>query len=250
MGDQSGRTGSGPSWPQRPSGGSKPTPPAPGGTSGATPGTSGASGGRRAVGSRSDDGWGQWRPLLRNRFVLGGLGVVVVLLLISIVLLAVGGGDDAANDGPAAVTTPGKDETAVPTVGLRGRVTRTATMRNGPGFEYAILGTIPNGASVSIVGRNEDASWLQVVYPPNSTLRGWVGASFVDVDGNVMRLALGGPGASPSVDLPPGGIEPLPTEPPVFIPELPTEPQPPVEEPTEAPPPTEPPASPPPTEPP
>src|SRR3972149_3743504 len=74
----------------------------------------------------------------------------------------------------------GPDGAVVPLIGLPGRLRSTARMRNGPDATYAILGTIPRGALVPVVGRNADATWLQVVYPPTSQLRGWVDASLLN----------------------------------------------------------------------
>ncbi|OGO51548.1 MAG: hypothetical protein A2148_01335 [Chloroflexi bacterium RBG_16_68_14] len=78
----------------------------------------------------------------------------------------------------------------------------TTTMRNGPGPSYPILGTIPAGAQVTVVGRNASESWLQVTYPPGSKLRGWVSIAYIDVDGDISRLTIAGPGVAPSVSVP------------------------------------------------
>jgi uncharacterized protein YraI len=160
---------------------------------------------------------GDAAALLRNRFILFGLGVLVVLLLLTIVLVVVGGGDD---DNPPSVvvpTTPGATDAtqARPLVGLPGTLLSSATVRNGPGLTYSTLGLIPEGALVPVIGRNEDSTWLQVLYPPNSQLRGWVIASQIDVDGDIQTLVLAGPGAGPQV--------PLPTSFPFLTPEFPIE---------------------------
>jgi uncharacterized protein YraI len=165
--------------------------------------------------------------LLRNRFILFGLSVLVVLLLVTIVLVVVGNGDDNNNEGPAAVvpTVPTGAATEVaPLVGLPGRLRSDATVRNGPGLNYNYVGLIPKGELVPVVGRNEDATWLQVLYPATSQFRGWVIASEVDVDGDISTLVLAGPGAGPQV--------PLPTSFPFITPAAPVEetPAPPAEE--------------------
>ncbi len=81
--------------------------------------------------------------------------------------------------------------------GLVGHVLTTVTMRNGPGPTHAILGTIPRGALVSVVGRNSDEDWLQVI--PVSGIRGWVDADLIEVTGDISELIIAGPGAGPSV---------------------------------------------------
>jgi hypothetical protein len=170
---------------------------------------------------------GDVAALIQNRFILFGLGVLVVLLLLTIVLVVVGGGDD--DNAPSVIlpTTPGDDATEVrPLVGLPGRLIVQATPRIGPGPTYAQAGLIPQGALVPVVGRNEDGTWLQVLYPPNSQLRVWVIATSLDVDGDIGTLVLAGPGAGPQV--------PLPTSFPFLTPDVPVEETPalPGEEPT------------------
>ena len=150
--------------------------------------------------------------LLHNRLILGGLGLLVVLLLVAIVLFALGGGDDAADRHLVVdFSTPDGRPTAVPRAGLIGRVRVTTSTHNGPGTGYAILGTIPAGAVVPLVGRNADATWVQVIYPPSSQLRGWVDASFIDVTADLSRLTIAGPGLGPSVLIPTGFLPEEPT---------------------------------------
>jgi uncharacterized protein YraI len=170
--------------------------------------------------------------VLRNRFILGGLGVLAVLLLVAIVLVVIGGGDDG-DGGQAGSATPG-GPTVVNLTGFTGQLRNTVSMRNGPDTSFAILGTIPKDAVVTVVGRNEDETWLQVRYPPSSQLRGWVPAEFVDVRGDISELRVAAPGREPSIDVPTSefGEEPFvpaPTDTPAVIVEEPalepTEPQ-------------------------
>ena len=170
--------------------------------------------------------FGEIAALLQNRFILAALAAVVVLLLITIVLVALGNDDD--NSAPSLIDqgTPVSGSTVVPLEGLPGRLSASVSMHNGPGPTYAILGTIPRNALVSVVGRNEDNSWLQVVYPPGSQLRGWIDATLVDVEGNISQLAIGGPGVGPNIDVPTStGFETpleIPTEP-LEVPTVPEE---------------------------
>ena len=138
---------------------------------------------------------------LQNRFVLGTLALVVVLLLVAIVLIALGSGDG----GPARPLALAESTPTAPAQSgapLVGRIRNTASTHNGPARAYAILGTIPGGTLVTLIGRNEDQTWLQVVYPPGSQLHAWVDASFLEMTGDVSRLPLAGPGAGPSVIVP------------------------------------------------
>ena len=51
-------------------------------------------------------------------------------------------------------------------------------VRQGPGQHYPILGLVPPGTRLRIVGRNPEATWWQVVYPDGSEERGWIFADF------------------------------------------------------------------------
>ncbi len=145
--------------------------------------------------------------MLRNRFILGGLAILALLILTVIVLFLLGGG----NESPSAVSavgtstpegTPEGTPTIVASSGLVGRVITTATVYDGPGPPNDILGTVPSGASVSVSGRDDDASWLQIVYPPGSSLRGWVEADLLEVTGDIAQLAIAEPNAGPSIIVP------------------------------------------------
>lgn len=174
----------------------------------------GAPGDRQPAGDRAP--LIDWRDLMRNRFILGGLGVLVVLLLIAVVLVALGGtGDSVERAAASATTTPEADATAVSLSGLPGEMLRTTTMHNAPSARSSILGVLPRGAAVSVVGRNEAGSWLQVKRPA-SLVRGWVPISAVDVQGDILQLAIAGPGEQPDIPIP-SDFAPIATEP-IFIP--------------------------------
>ncbi len=51
-------------------------------------------------------------------------------------------------------------------------------VRQGPGQHYPILGLVPPGTRLHIVGKNPEATWWQVAYPGGSEGRGWVFADF------------------------------------------------------------------------
>jgi uncharacterized protein YraI len=154
--------------------------------------------------------WPESLDFLRNRFIIAGLGLLAALLLAMVILVVLAGEEqepgppvEATNPTPEDVTT-----VVAPSEGLAGRIVNTTILRNGPGSGYAILGTIPAGAQVAVVGRNEDNTWLQIV-PASSSLRGWVEADALVVTGDVTTLAIAGPGSGPSI------AEPTP----VFVPD-------------------------------
>ena len=105
--------------------------------------------------------------------------------------------DELAQERLGAVVGSGGDNN-----GVVGRVLTTATVFNGPSNSFDIRGTVPSGATVSVSGRNDDGSWLQIVYPPNSTLRGWVEVDLVEVTYDIMLLAIAEAGAPPAIDIP------------------------------------------------
>lgn len=157
-----------------------------------------------------------WHAVLHNRFIIAGLGALVLLLLTAIVLFALGGDNDNASTASGQPTADGRVTTPVLGPGLNGKLRTTASMRNGPGPGYPILGTIPRSAVVTVVGRNVDNTWFQVIYPPGFTIRGWVQATLIDIEGDVSSLVIAGPGAGPDIEVPTyaGPIDvPIPTEP-------------------------------------
>lgn len=143
----------------------------------------------------------EWLAFLHNRAILGGLSILVVLLLTAIILVAMGGGDSGfSRPLLSGITTPEGTLTPGPGGELVGRMRITGTLRNGPGATFAILGTIPVGTRVTVVGRNEDSTWLQVI--PPSGIQGWVPIDFVDVAGDISKLVIGEAGRGPSVAIP------------------------------------------------
>lgn len=107
--------------------------------------------------------------------------------------------------------------------GTADAVVRTpANVRTGPGVTYGIIaGGLNPGAEVQLVGRNSDASWLNIVMPSGE--RGWIFATLVDVNPgvNVNSLAVvevapptvagggGGGGAPAPVAPPPVSVGPV-----------------------------------------
>lgn len=59
-----------------------------------------------------------------------------------------------------------------------------ANLRLGPGFEFAIVGRLSQGESVQVRGRDESATWLEVV--PERI--GWVYAPLIQIDYPVFSL--------------------------------------------------------------
>ncbi len=81
----------------------------------------------------------------------------------------------ASVDTPTPVVTPTPEETGALAV-----TTAALNVRQGPGQHYPVLGLVPVGTKLRIVGKNPEATWWQVIYPEASDGRGWVFADFTE----------------------------------------------------------------------
>jgi hypothetical protein len=80
-------------------------------------------------------------------------------------------------------------------------------IRQGPSRTTTSLGKLPKGTTVTVVGRNGDATWLRIQIPDKTDL-GWVSAEFVTVDGDVNTLPVvsgDSTGSAPAVTETPTG---------------------------------------------
>lgn len=55
----------------------------------------------------------------------------------------------------------------------------TLNMRDGPGTDFAILGSLIAGTQVTVLSRNEDGSWWYVCCLPGATTPGWVSSQLL-----------------------------------------------------------------------
>ncbi|RME98114.1 MAG: SH3 domain-containing protein [Chloroflexi bacterium] len=76
-------------------------------------------------------------------------------------------------------------------------------VRQGPGTNYPVLGQLPPGQSLPVVGQNESGTWWQVPLPNGG--RGWIADSVVQVSGpvDVPVVPAPPPPAPPTATLPP-----------------------------------------------
>ncbi len=93
---------------------------------------------------------------------------------------------------PTAEPEPTDEPTAEPQPTPEPQVVKaTATdvlnIRQGPARTTASLGKLQKGQEVTVVGRNGDATWLQIQIPDKTDL-GWVSAEFVTVSGDINSL--------------------------------------------------------------
>jgi uncharacterized protein YraI len=56
-------------------------------------------------------------------------------------------------------------------------LTDRLNVRSGPGVIYSVITVITRGQTMTLVGRNSDTSWLQIVLPGN--IPGWVNARYI-----------------------------------------------------------------------
>ncbi len=62
---------------------------------------------------------------------------------------------------------------ATPAVSVA-RLATTSNLYARPARASELVAVIPAGREARVTGRTEDAAWLRVVYPPQSSLEGWV----------------------------------------------------------------------------
>jgi hypothetical protein len=135
-------------------------------------------------------------PILRNPLVLGLIGLAASFVLSALVILMVvhAGGGAASQPGAPVIETVASSNKS----GLVARSIAAAAIRDGPGPDYRSVSELPGDKDVEVIGRNPDASWFSVFYPPGSQVTGWVPKTALDFTG------------SPAV-LPVTSISPSPT---------------------------------------
>ncbi len=82
---------------------------------------------------------------------------------------------ESAAPTPTSALTP---ETPTPTVPTNPALTTKTDLnvRSGPGIQYDLLGLLPAGVTVEIIGRDETRQWWQVRFSPAADGIGWVAA--------------------------------------------------------------------------
>lgn len=101
----------------------------------------------------------------------------------------------AAESGSVETPVVASAAEAASAVGLPGIVRPFAlAVRSGPGRQFPIVGSLKQGDSVKVLGRVSWSGWLQIDYPQNvKTGRGWVAASFIQLDVPVSSLPVVSP---------------------------------------------------------
>lgn len=97
----------------------------------------------------------------------------------------------AAEEEVVVEATPAAEETGDTTFtgDADALVKSPSNVRTGPGVQYGIIaGGLNTGAQVKLIGRNNDASWLNIIMPSGE--EGWIFASLVTVNPRVNVNAL------------------------------------------------------------
>lgn len=106
-----------------------------------------------------------------------GIIVAVVLVLLLVVLFY-------ANACSTAPTTTDAVSTPAPEGGsaeVKATVLSDINLRSGPGTNYSVVGSVPANSEVTVIGRNEDSTWLQV--KSGAAEQVWVSA-----DANLIKI--------------------------------------------------------------
>jgi hypothetical protein len=64
----------------------------------------------------------------------------------------------------------------------------TVRIRRGPGTQYETIGGLVSGVCFTILGRNEEASWVYIVSEDHQT--GWIAASLLNGTGSLSRVSV------------------------------------------------------------
>ncbi len=136
--------------------------------------------------------------------------ILALLLLVSVVLLGCAAEPTATPEPPPPPTeiptdvptnTPEPTATNIPTVAptdtppptetptpVTGVVKSTLNVREQPTTRATLLGVLKKDDTVTLVGRTEDKTWLQINYPLGEKTTAWVIAERIDTAANVDAL--------------------------------------------------------------
>ncbi|HXH20603.1 MAG TPA: hypothetical protein VNN10_01145 [Dehalococcoidia bacterium] len=104
--------------------------------------------------------------------VLLGAAALVALYLLSSPAATTADPESGVTRATNAVEPPASAPAPAPWTGPR--AARTADLRLGPSDDYVVLGVLPRGAKLEVVGASEDGLWIAVAVAPGSSLYGWL----------------------------------------------------------------------------
>jgi hypothetical protein len=80
---------------------------------------------------------------------------------------------------PIPSMTPVPPTPTVPVAPVEGQTISQLNVRSAPTAESNLLGSLPPGTAIQIVGKDPTSGWWLIVYPQSSNGTGWVTAQFV-----------------------------------------------------------------------
>lgn len=122
---------------------------------------------------------------------------VLIWLLAGFVLIALSYTFFSSGSFPGSTPTPISNgmSTAGPVqtrtqepIALSACVRDTTRIRRGPGTQYETIGGLVSGTCLTILGRNDDASWVYMVSNDHQT--GWVATSLLSDAGGINRVSV------------------------------------------------------------
>jgi hypothetical protein len=117
------------------------------------------------------------------------IGVALALLAVTLVQRSdVSGTRDSQAFVIPTLPPPPPGVTATPDA--RPRTKTVQDVRVGPGFAFAIVGTLSRGEAVEVVGRDAAAGWVAIRFPAGSPGRGWVPVTELEGVSGLDQLAV------------------------------------------------------------
>ena len=97
---------------------------------------------------------------------------------------------------PPPTTTPPPTATPVPTQTYTPTPTKALLVTNaeqtyvfiGPGGNYGLLGIYTKGFELEVVGRNDEATWLMIIIPPEQ--QGWISKEEINITVDINSLKI------------------------------------------------------------
>src|SRR5262245_23368427 len=89
-----------------------------------------------------------------------GIIVAVVLVVLLLVLFYVNACGGSTTPPPATAEAPASPGASA--AEIKATVLSNVNLRSGPGTNYSVVGSVPANSEVTVIGRNEDSSWLRI----------------------------------------------------------------------------------------
>jgi Bacterial SH3 domain len=150
--------------------------------------------------------------LLRNPYVLAALAVAGAIVLAVAFVIIFNQSDKNPSSG-VVVTPPSPTPLPGQLPGVQAEGLAKAAIREGPGLEFFELGLLNKDQKVSVVGRDEDSTWYQIIFA-GTDLKGWVPRSALKLPDNadpLIEVVVFTPIPKPSVEQPTATPEVTPT---------------------------------------